>query len=69
MTVSAVAMLLSNRPAKASVSNYAASASHILDDFTFGNNHEDVDAKSGRNSRRISTITTASRNSTTTSDI
>lgn len=50
VTAPAVAMLLSNRPAKAQVSNYAASASHILDDFTFGNNHEDVDAKSGRNS-------------------
>lgn len=49
VTAPAVAMLLSSRPAKASISNYAASSSHILDDFTFGNNREDVDAKSGRN--------------------
>ncbi len=48
VTAPAVAMLLSSRSAKA-VSNYGASASHILDDFTFGNNAEDVDALSGRN--------------------
>ena len=48
VTAPAVAMLLSSKPAHADVSPYQASASHILDDFTFGNNEEDVDAKSGR---------------------
>ena len=43
VTAPAVALLLSSKPARA-VSGYAASTSHILDDFTFGNNHEDVDA-------------------------
>ena len=43
VTAPAVALLLSSKPAKA-VSNYAASQSHILDDFTFGNNREDVDS-------------------------
>ena len=43
VTAPAVALLLSSKPAKA-ISNYVASQSHILDDFTFGNNREDVDA-------------------------
>jgi hypothetical protein len=52
VTAPAVAVLLSgmSHSAHAQISNYGASASHILDDFTFGNNEEDVDAKSGRNS-------------------
>ncbi len=44
VTAPAVAMLLSSRAAKAQISNYGASQSHILDDFTFGNNREDIDA-------------------------
>jgi len=47
VTAPAVAMLLSSKPAHA-VSAYEASQSHILDDFTFGNNEEDVDALNGR---------------------
>ncbi len=50
VTAPAVAMLLSSKPAKAQISNYQASASHILDDFTFGNSEEDIDAiKEGSN--------------------
>ena len=46
VTAPAVAMLLnaSTKQAFAQVSPYQASNLHILDDFTFGNNHEDVDA-------------------------
>ena len=45
VTAPAVAMLLraSTRPAFA-ISPYSASSQHILDDFTFGNTHEDIDA-------------------------
>jgi len=48
VTAPAVAMLLSGKPALAQISPYQASQSHILDDFTFGNNEEDVDALNGR---------------------
>ena len=48
VTAPAVAMLLSSKPVHAQVSPYQASQSHILDDFTFGNNEEDVDALNGR---------------------
>ena len=46
VTAPAVAMLLraSTRPAFAQISPYSASSMHILDDFTFGNTHEDIDA-------------------------
>jgi hypothetical protein len=46
VTAPAVAMLLnaSTKQAFAQVSPYSASILHILDDFTFGNTHEDVDA-------------------------
>lgn len=46
VTAPAVAMLLSasTKPASAQISPYGASHLHILDDFTFGNNEEDVDA-------------------------
>jgi hypothetical protein len=46
VTAPAVAMLLnaSTKQAFAQVNPYSASMLHILDDFTFGNNHEDVDA-------------------------
>ena len=46
VTAPAVAMLLSgvSKSAHAQISPYQASASHILDDFTTGNNREDVDA-------------------------
>jgi hypothetical protein len=45
VTAPAVAVLLSgmSTPAHA-ISGYAASASHILDDYTFGNEEEDIDA-------------------------
>jgi|SRR5579862_4377048 len=46
VTAPAVAMLLSgvSKSAHAQISNYGASLSHILDDFTTGNNREDIDA-------------------------
>jgi hypothetical protein len=46
VTAPAVALLLnaSARSAFAQISPYTASQNHILDDFTFGNNEEDVDA-------------------------
>src|SRR5579871_4131440 len=45
VTAPAVAMLLSGVSKSAhAISNYQASASHILDDFTTGNNREDIDA-------------------------
>jgi hypothetical protein len=46
VTAPAVAVLLSatSKSAFAQISNYSASILHILDDFTFGNNEEDVDA-------------------------
>jgi hypothetical protein len=48
VTAPAVALLLNSKSARAQITNYQASISHILDDFTFGNNREDVDALSGR---------------------
>jgi hypothetical protein len=47
VTVPAVGLLLSatTKPAAALISAYEASQNHILDDFTFGNNEEDVDAQ------------------------
>ena len=46
VTAPAVGLLLSatTKPAAAQISAYQASANHILDDFTTGNNHEDIDA-------------------------
>ena len=46
VTAPAVALLLnaSTKPVFAQVSASFASAHHILDDFTFGNTHEDIDA-------------------------
>ncbi len=46
VTAPAVAVLLSgvSTSAHASLTAYQASQSHILDDFTFGNNREDIDA-------------------------
>lgn len=46
VTAPAVAMLLkaSTKPAAAQINPYQASHLHILDDFTFGNNEEDIDA-------------------------
>ena len=45
VTAPAVSLLLSAtaKPASAQVSVYEATASHILDDFTYGNNEEDID--------------------------
>src|SRR5438445_5672905 len=50
VTAPAVAMLLSasTKPASAAISPYEARVSHILDDFTFGSNEEDIDALNGR---------------------
>jgi 3-deoxy-D-manno-octulosonic acid (KDO) 8-phosphate synthase len=47
VTAPAAAMLLSAsmKPASAQSANYASSL-HILDDFTFGNDVEDIDAHS-----------------------
>lgn len=46
VTAPAVALLLnaSTTPAAAQISPYQATQQHILDDFTFGNNREDIDA-------------------------
>jgi hypothetical protein len=46
VTAPAVALLLnaSTKQAFAQVSAYSASQLHILDDFTTGNTHEDIDA-------------------------
>jgi len=46
VTAPAVAMLLnaSTKQAFAQISPYQATNLHILDDFTFGNNQEDIDA-------------------------
>jgi hypothetical protein len=48
VTAPAVAMLLSatTKPAAAQISAYQATQNHILDDFTFGNNEEDIDSAS-----------------------
>jgi hypothetical protein len=47
VTAPAVAMLLnaSTKQAFAQISPYQASQLHILDDFTTGNTHEDIDAR------------------------
>ena len=46
VTAPAVSILLAGttKPAAAQISPYTASQLHILDDFTFGNNEEDIDA-------------------------
>jgi hypothetical protein len=46
VTAPAVALLLNatTKSAMAQISPYQASSLHILDDFTFGNNEEDIDA-------------------------
>jgi hypothetical protein len=48
VTAPAVSILLGAKPAAAQISPYQASHNHILDDFTFGNNEEDIDGASGR---------------------
>ena len=67
VTAPAVALLLnaSTKSAFAIPANYA-SMLHILDDFTFGNNEEDIDAiKLGSNFKPIP----GRRSKTTTSDL
>ena len=52
VTAPAVALLLnaSTKQAFAQISPYSATQHHILDDFTFGNSEEDIDAiKHGSN--------------------
>ena len=46
VTAPAVSILLAGttKPAAAAINPYQASQQHILDDFTFGNNEEDIDA-------------------------
>src|SRR5580765_4407337 len=46
VTAPAVSILLAGttKPAGATINPYQASQLHILDDFTFGNNDEDIDA-------------------------
>ena len=46
VTAPAVALLLnaSTKQAFAQISPYTATSMHILDDFTFGNSNEDIDA-------------------------
>jgi len=46
VTAPAVSILLAGttKPAAAEINPYQASQLHILDDFTFGNNDEDIDA-------------------------
>ena len=47
VTAPAVSILLAGttKPAAAVINPYQASIAHILDDFTFGNNEEDIDAR------------------------
>ncbi len=50
VTAPAVAMLLGSKTASAQTIPYNVINAHILDDFTFGNDHEDIDAhRSGTN--------------------
>jgi hypothetical protein len=45
VTAPAAGLLLASvKPAAAQISVYQAQQQHILDDFTFGNNEEDIDA-------------------------
>jgi hypothetical protein len=46
VTAPAVTLLLNalTKSAFAAITSYQASQNHILDDFTFGNNEEDIDA-------------------------
>jgi hypothetical protein len=46
VTAPAVGILLSasTKPAEAQVTAYQASQQHILDDFTYGNNEEDIES-------------------------
>jgi hypothetical protein len=45
VTAPAASLLLASvKPASAQISVYQAQQQHILDDFTFGNNEEDIDA-------------------------
>jgi hypothetical protein len=45
VTAPAASILLASvKPAAAQISPYQATQLHILDDFTFGNNEEDIDA-------------------------
>ena len=49
VTAPAVGLILNatTRPAAAAISPYQAVQQHLLDDFTFGSNEEDVDANLG----------------------
>jgi hypothetical protein len=44
VTAPAVSILLGAKPTAAQIAPYGIIEHHILDDFTFGNTHEDVDA-------------------------
>lgn len=56
VTAPAVAMLLSSKTASAATIPYDVVNRHILDDFTFGNDEEDIDAlKSGTNFNNFGT--------------
>jgi hypothetical protein len=57
VTAPAVAMLLdaSTKRAFAQLTPYQASSMHILDDFTFGNNEEDIDTSAALAARGIPT--------------
>jgi hypothetical protein len=57
VTAPAVVMLLdaSTKRAFAQISAYAATSMHILDDFTFGNNAEDIDNSAALSARGIPT--------------
>ena len=48
VTLPAVSIILAatSKPARAGIHPYCACGFHILDDFTFGNNEEDIDALS-----------------------
>jgi len=48
VTFPAVSIILAatTKPSRAGISPYCACGFHILDDFTFGNNEEDIDALS-----------------------
>jgi len=58
ITAPAAAMILGAavKPATAQVSVYQATQQHILDDFTFGNNEEDIDASAFGNFNPINGV-------------
>ena len=49
VTAPAVSLLLATtvKPASATLTQYQATQQHVLDDYTYGNDEEDIDGKKG----------------------